>query len=57
MLGKLKAFIRRRFDVWLEKRSPACSHLVLNQRRIFIIPSRAGGGYLLMLLGLLLLAI
>lgn len=57
MLGKLKAFIRRRFDVWLEKRSPACSQLVLNQRRIFIIPSRAGGGYLLMLLGLLLLAI
>lgn len=57
MVGKIKAFIRGRFDAWLEKRSPPCSHLVLNQRRIFIIPSRAGAGYLLMLLGLLLLAI
>lgn len=57
MRAKITAFIRGRFDAWLEKRSPPCSQLLLNQRRIFIIPSRAGGGYLLMLFGLLLLAI
>lgn len=57
MAGKIKAFYRSRFEAWLEKRSPACSEVFLNQRRIFIIPSRAGGAYLLMLFGLLLLAI
>ncbi|MBW2939332.1 DUF58 domain-containing protein [Zhongshania aquimaris] len=53
----MTAFVRRRFDAWLEKRSPPCSHVELNQRRIFIIPSRGGAAYLLMLLCLLILAI
>ena len=42
----MTAFVRRRFDAWLEKRSPPCSHVELNQRRIFIIPSRGGAAYL-----------
>lgn len=57
MVSKLQAFVRRRFNIWLERRSPPCAQLILNQRRIFIIPSRVGGGYFVMLFGLLMLAI
>ena len=57
MMSRIRALIRRRFNRWLDKRSPRCSEITLNQRRIFIIPSSAGLGFAIMLLGLLLLAI
>jgi uncharacterized protein (DUF58 family) len=57
MDSRIRVIIRRRFNAWLDKRSPLCSEISLNQKRIFIIPSSAGGAYLLMLCGLLLLAI
>ncbi|WP_414729955.1 DUF58 domain-containing protein [Zhongshania aliphaticivorans] len=57
MKNRIRALFRRRFNSWLDKRSPRCSEITLNQRRIFIIPSSAGLGFAIMLLGLLLLAI
>lgn len=50
-------FWQRSFNRWLDKRIPAQQQLVLNQRRIFIFPSRQGGYFLLVLLLLLLAAI
>lgn len=44
-------------ELWLDKRNPRRSEVVLEQNRIFIFPSSAGLGFLVMLLGLLLLAI
>lgn len=43
-----------RFFSWLDKRIPASGEITLNQRRIFIFPSRSGLGFLLLVLGLLL---
>ena len=57
MKSRIRALFRRRFNSWLDKRSPRTSEITLNQRRIFIIPSSAGLGFAIMLLGLLLLAI
>jgi len=57
MTSRIRALFRRQFNKWLDKRSPRCSEITLNQRRIFIIPSSAGLGFAIMLLGLLLLAI
>lgn len=45
------------FQRWLKKRIPAASPVRLNHRRIFIIPSRAGMGLLLLLVIMLIGAI
>lgn len=50
-------FWQRSYHRWLDKRIPAQSRLELNQRRIFIFPSRQGAYFLLVLLLLLLAAI
>lgn len=53
----LKRFLQKRFKLWLNRRIPPSSHIVLNQRRIFIFPSRHGLYFLLVLLLLLIAAI
>jgi uncharacterized protein (DUF58 family) len=57
MGSKVARYWRQRFQRWLDKRNPVERQLVLNHRRIFIFPSRAGLAFLLTLLTLLLLAI
>lgn len=42
-----RAFIRGRWSSWLDRRLPPQSQVVLNQKRIFILPSAMGMGYLL----------
>ena len=42
-------YARQWYDGWLKRRLPRTRSLTLNQRRIFIIPTRDGIGYLLML--------
>lgn len=45
--------LRQRLDVWLFPLKPAeQGEVVLHQRRVFILPTRAGMAYVLMLLGL-----
>lgn len=56
-MAALRLALRRRFEAWLDKRSPRRSELVLSQNKIFIFPSRAGLGFAATLLALLLLAI
>lgn len=46
-----------RFSRWLDRRIPSSDQITLTQRRIFILPTRAGVGFLCMALGLLLAAI
>ena len=48
---------RARWQRWLGRRIPAQSEVRLNQRRIFIIPTRQGLGFLLLIALLLIGAI
>ncbi len=57
MLGVLDAGIRRRFQTWLQRRLPPSASITLNHRRLFIMPSRAGFGFLGLLAIMLLAAI
>ncbi|MGB4074737.1 DUF58 domain-containing protein [Pseudomonas sp.] len=51
------AALRPRWNRWLARRIPAAASVRLNQRRIFIIPSRVGAAFMLALLLMLLAAI
>jgi len=42
----MKAFIDRRFKFWMARRLPPARAYYLNQRRLFIFPSRQGFGFL-----------
>ncbi|WPC07031.1 DUF58 domain-containing protein [Pseudomonas benzenivorans] len=53
MIGLLKPYWTR----WLDRRIPAASSVSLNQRKIFIRPTRIGAAYVLLLLLMLLAAI
>ncbi len=53
----LSRFFAQRVQAWLRRRLPPTKQVTLNQRRIFIFPSRAGFGFLLLLAVLLLAAI
>lgn len=53
----LTGFLDKQFARWLDRRIPARRQLTLNQRRIFIFPSRQGAWFLLVLMLLLLAAI
>lgn len=53
----LSKWINKRFTAWLNKRIPTEREVVLDQRRIFIFPSRLGLLYLFVLLLVLLAAI
>lgn len=46
------AGLRRGFDAWLRKRAPRRRSVTLNQRRIFILPTRNGLYFLLMLVAI-----
>jgi len=48
---------QRRFDRWLKRRIPAARSVTLDQRRIFIFPSRAGLFFLAVLVVMLIAAI
>lgn len=49
--------LRRRWQRWLARRIPAAASVRLDQRRIFIIPTRVGAAFALALLLMLLAAI
>lgn len=46
-------FIRNKFKAWLGKRIPPSSTIILDQRRIFIFPSRSGVLYLILSMSIL----
>ncbi|MDO8695677.1 MAG: DUF58 domain-containing protein [Pseudomonas sp.] len=51
------AKLKPRWNRWLVKRIPPAASVLLNQRRIFIIPSRTGAAFAVVLLLMLLAAI
>ena len=53
----VSSFIPNMFDRWLERRIPIAETVTLNQKKIFIFPSKSGFSFLLVLLLVLLLAI
>lgn len=57
MIARLGGQTSALFQRWLKKRIPASSQVRLNHRRIFIMPTRAGMGLLLLLLIMLIGAI
>ena len=57
MLRAIEQRMRSRFQAWMQKRLPAARSITLNQQRTFIFPSRAGLGFLFLLLIILLGAI
>ncbi|SER72143.1 MULTISPECIES: DUF58 domain-containing protein [Halopseudomonas] len=57
MIARLGGQTSALFQRWLKKRIPAASQVTLNHRRIFIMPTRAGMGLLLLLLIMLIGAI
>lgn len=57
MISRLAGSRSKWFERWIKKRIPAANRVVLNHRRIFILPTRAGFGFLLLLFILLIGAI
>ncbi len=53
----MRDVLKRRYHVWLDKRLPSEATIELTQRRLFIVPSKNGAGFLLILLVLLLVGI
>lgn len=49
--------LRGKFKSWLDSRIPPASQVTLSQRSIFIVPSKTGGMFLLLLILLLITAI
>jgi len=56
-MEQVKARINQRWKKWIERRIPAAQEVELNQRTIFIVPSKTGGLFLLLLVLLLITAI
>lgn len=52
----LTSGLTRRWQKWLDRRIPEAKEVILNQRSIFIIPSRVGWLFLLLLILLLITA-
>lgn len=57
MISRLAGQSSGLFQRWLKRRIPAASHVQLNHRRIFIMPTRAGMGLLFLLVIMLIGAI
>jgi len=57
LLHRWRQQILARYGQWLKRRLPAAASVVLQNRRLFIFPSRSGGLFLVVLALLLLLAI
>ncbi|WP_416304994.1 DUF58 domain-containing protein [Neptunicella sp. SCSIO 80796] len=51
----IKNWYQQRFNRWLDRRIPASREFVLQQRNVFIFPSRFGFTYLLLCMGLFVL--
>lgn len=49
--------LRGKFKSWLDRRIPPASQVTLSQRSIFIVPSKTGGMFILLLILLLITAI
>ncbi|PLW82739.1 DUF58 domain-containing protein [Kineobactrum sediminis] len=56
-IAGLRQYAHRGFGHWMQRRIPAARSVTLNQRRIFILPSRAGLFFGVLLLVILLTAI
>ncbi|UTW45605.1 DUF58 domain-containing protein [bacterium SCSIO 12696] len=54
--GFIPPFMRRRFSLWLNRRMPAARRIRLNQQRLFILPTKAGTAYLVLVSIIWLLA-
>ncbi|WDE07746.1 DUF58 domain-containing protein [Thalassomonas viridans] len=54
-LLKVKSAVKRRFSLWLQQRLPAEKYQLLHRGNIFILPSRFGCAYLLLVLLIFLL--
>ena len=57
MIGLFQQKLKRAFFRWSLRRSPRQRELILSQKRIYIMPSRAGFTFLVMLLVMLVLGI
>lgn len=55
--GRLRSLIDTRFRRWLDHRIPAAREVTLDQRRIFIFPSRQGFAFLGVVAGILVAAV
>jgi uncharacterized protein (DUF58 family) len=53
----VKRFIKQHYDQWLDRRIPAARGITLDQRRIFIFPSRQGLFFAVAVLAVLIAAI
>ncbi|MEH6449808.1 MAG: DUF58 domain-containing protein [Oleispira sp.] len=56
-LQRLKASSKKRWQAWLDRRIPATDEITLTQRTIFIVPSKVGWAFVLLLILLLVTAI
>ena len=54
-IHKIKAGFKKRFALWLKQRLPAAQYQLLHRGNIFILPSRFGCAYLLLVLLIFLL--
>jgi uncharacterized protein (DUF58 family) len=57
MYNYLREQLTTRYHHWIDRRNPMAAEVTLNQRRIFIFPSRAGFAFLFLLLVMLIAAI
>lgn len=57
IFAKLKQGMRRPFDRWAARRRPKGRSIELNQKRIFIFPSRSGWGFIAVAILLLLIGV
>jgi uncharacterized protein (DUF58 family) len=55
--GRVRSLINTRFRRWLDHRIPAAREVTLDQRRIFIFPSRQGFAFLVVIAAILIAAI
>ncbi|WP_078455935.1 DUF58 domain-containing protein [Solemya velum gill symbiont] len=57
MMQNARQWFRAQFGRWLKKRLPAARSITLDRHRLFVFPSRAGFGFLLFVVVILLVAI
>jgi uncharacterized protein (DUF58 family) len=55
-LSKIRQALRRRFGIWIDRRTRLESESHLNHKRLYILPSKAGLGFLVLIFALWLLA-
>jgi uncharacterized protein (DUF58 family) len=55
-LSRFRRTLHRRYRRWIDRRTPVVDECRLNHRRLYIIPSRAGFGFLALVAALWLLA-